>query len=61
MIILGAWILWNHHNRCVFDGASPNIARALLLASEELHLWGLARARGITHLLALATRRVDFC
>lgn len=61
MIILGVWILWNHCNRYVFDGASPNIARALLLASEELHLWGLAGARGITHILALATRRVDFC
>jgi hypothetical protein len=31
IIILGAWTLWNHRNRCVFDGASPNLARALTL------------------------------
>ena len=28
LIILGAWTLWNHRNNCVFDGASPNLARA---------------------------------
>ena len=28
----------------MFDGASPNLATALLLASEEPHLWGLAGA-----------------
>ncbi|RCV11247.1 hypothetical protein SETIT_2G170900v2, partial [Setaria italica] len=53
LIILGAWILWNHRNRCVFDGVSPNLARALMLAGEELHVWGLAGARGISYLLTL--------
>jgi len=32
----------------------PNIAEALLLAREEIHLWGLAGARGISYFLATA-------
>ena len=50
--ILEAWTLWNNRNQCVFDAESPNLARALLLASEELLYWTLARARGINNLLA---------
>ena len=45
--------LWNHHNWCVFDGLSPNVARALLLTGEELQYWGLTGAKGIAYLLAL--------
>jgi len=52
IIILGAWTLWNIRNRCVFDAESPNLARALLLAGEELLYWTLAGARGINNLLA---------
>ena len=40
IIILGAWTLWNLRNRCVFYGEPPNLARALLLASEGLLFWG---------------------
>jgi hypothetical protein len=36
---LGAWTLWNHRNRCVFDGASPSLARTFHLTSEELYSW----------------------
>jgi hypothetical protein len=36
-IILEVWTLWSLHNGCVFNGAPPNLARALLLASKELH------------------------
>jgi hypothetical protein len=36
-----------------FYGASPSVSRALVSASEELQLWGLAGARGVNHLLAL--------
>jgi hypothetical protein len=25
IIILGAWSVWNHRNRCVFDGAPPDL------------------------------------
>ena len=52
IIILGAWTLWNIRNRCVFDAESPNLARALSLAGEELLYWTLAGARGINNLLA---------
>jgi hypothetical protein len=52
IIILGAWTLWNICNRCVFDAKSPNLARALLLTSEEVLYWSLAGARGINNLLA---------
>ena len=37
IISLGAWSLWNLRNRCILYGDSPNLARALLLANEELH------------------------
>lgn len=29
LIVLGAWILWNHCNRCVFDGVAPNLLETL--------------------------------
>jgi hypothetical protein len=35
LIILGAWILWNHRNKCVFDGYSPNVIMSLRAADEE--------------------------
>jgi hypothetical protein len=41
MIILGAWMIWNHRNRCVCYGDPPNLARALFL-SGEMYYWSLA-------------------
>jgi hypothetical protein len=35
LIILGAWILWKHCNRCVFDGTAPSLVAALSQANEE--------------------------
>lgn len=29
LIILGLWTIWNHKNRCVFDGLSPNLETAI--------------------------------
>jgi hypothetical protein len=40
-------------HKCVFGDVSPSLARALLLAGEEMHIWSLARARGISYLIAL--------
>ena len=54
IIILGAWSIWKHRNHCVFDGGTPSLARVVAVFREELHLWSLAGARGVTHLLALA-------
>lgn len=51
--ILGAWVLCKHRNMCVFKGMSPSMARALLLAKEEVHFWMLAGARGMSFLAAL--------
>jgi hypothetical protein len=50
--ILGAWILWNHRNRCIFDGLSPNIANFLIHAGDERRLWETAGAKGLTSLVA---------
>ena len=52
IVILGAWSLWNHRNRCVFDGINPNLEDVLVSLRDELHLWSLASARGVSHLLA---------
>jgi len=46
-IILGAWTIWRHQNDCVFNGASPRLGTALVLAKEEALLWSLARAKGL--------------
>ena len=47
VIILGAWILWEHHNACVFDGAQPRISGLMEAFKEEEELWCLAGARGL--------------
>ena len=52
LIVLGAWTLWNHRNRCVFDGITPNLGRALSLAGEERRLWSVAGAKGLSSLTA---------
>jgi len=36
IIILGAWNLWNHRNRCAFDGASPSISNIISITFEDL-------------------------
>jgi len=53
LIILRAWTIWNHHNGCVFDGAAPNLAVALIAAGEECRLWSMAGAPGQSFLAAL--------
>ena len=54
LIILGAWTLWTHRNKCVFDGAVPNISGALPVAVDEGMAWSLAAARGLSLLAAFA-------
>jgi hypothetical protein len=51
-IILGAWILWKHRNRYVFDGDAPSLAAALSQADEERSVWEMAGAKGISFLMA---------
>jgi hypothetical protein len=52
LIILGAWTIWNHRNKCVFEGANSNMVESLILLGEERHLWMLAGVRGLSHLTA---------
>jgi hypothetical protein len=35
LVLLGAWILWKEKNNIVFNGVSPRLDRALLLAQDE--------------------------
>jgi len=42
----------------VFDADSPYLARALLLASEELIFWGLSGARGMVSITSLPWGRM---
>jgi hypothetical protein len=57
LVSLGAWILWKGRNDRVFNGISPNLSRALLLASEEVDLWILASAKGLRRLRSLVVVR----
>ena len=52
LIILGAWTIWTQQNNRVFDRAAPDVARALILSSEERKLWSMAGAQGISFLTA---------
>jgi hypothetical protein len=44
-IILGAWCLWLHRNRVIFDGDSPTIGKVHRRFIDELSLWVLAGAK----------------
>jgi hypothetical protein len=46
LIILGAWMVWKHRNRVVFDGATPDLTLLLRSAEEERHKWQLALLLG---------------
>ena len=46
MIVLGAWVLWKHRNKCVFDGSSPSIISIIWQAEEEWASWEAAGAKG---------------
>jgi hypothetical protein len=44
--------LWNHRNRCIFDGLSPNVANFLIHVGDERRLWETTGAKGLTSLVA---------
>jgi hypothetical protein len=52
LTILGAWMIWKHRNRVVFDGASPNLTLLLESANEEREKWQAAGAKGLSSLAA---------
>jgi hypothetical protein len=55
LISLGAWMIWNHRNRCVFDGQTPSLPSILRQADDERRLWELAGAKGLSFLAASLT------
>jgi hypothetical protein len=58
IIILGAWSIWNHRNRCVFDEIQPSLDSVLVSVKDEFLLWSFAGAWGISNLFALEPANV---
>jgi hypothetical protein len=52
LIILGAWMVWKHRNRVVFDGVSPSLPLLLESANEEREKWLVTGAKGLSILAA---------
>jgi hypothetical protein len=52
LIALGAWIIWTHRNKCIFDGWTPNVSLALRLARDERMMWEMVGAKGLSYLAA---------
>jgi len=46
LVILGAWTLWNHRNRCVFDGATPSLGGVLGFCSRRESALGCGGGSG---------------
>jgi len=49
-MILGAWTLWNHRIRGVFDGVDPSLPAAQQFFKEELRFWCFAGDRRLQEL-----------
>lgn len=47
----GSLTIWKHHNDRVFDGKSPSLSVALIMAGDELCFWNLAKAKGLSLLI----------
>jgi len=58
ILILGAWTIWKHRNRCVFDGITPDVSCVVSVIKEDLRQWSFAGARGVSHVLALGNQVV---
>jgi hypothetical protein len=50
LVILGAWTIWKHRNKCVFDNCNPSLAAALRAAREEALCWFLAGDKALSGL-----------
>jgi hypothetical protein len=50
LTILGAWMIWKHRNKVLFDGASPNLTLLLESANEERDKWQAIGAKGLSSL-----------
>lgn len=54
LIALGSWTIWNHRNKCVFDGIAPSLSQVLKQAGEDYEVWAFAGAKGLSLLSAAA-------
>jgi hypothetical protein len=52
LIIMGAWTIWIHQNKYVFDGLSPCLTYILACADEERSRWEAAGAKVLCSLVA---------
>jgi hypothetical protein len=52
LVVLGAWTLWKVRNDTVFNGISPRVDRAFLIAQEESEFWILDGAKDLGALVA---------
>ena len=52
LIALGAYIIWNHRNKCVFGNWNPNVSSSIRMALEESWMWEMAGAKGLSYLYA---------
>jgi hypothetical protein len=53
LIILGAWAIWNHRNRCVFNGVQPSSSMVINWVKDESHLRCRAGASDLSSILML--------
>nr|ACN26212.1 unknown [Zea mays] len=53
LIILGAWAIWNHHNRCVFNGVQSSSSMVINWVKEESHIWCRVGASDLSSILML--------
>jgi hypothetical protein len=47
VIILGAWCIWLHRKRVVFDGDSPSLGRLQRSFLDESICWVMAGVKGL--------------
>jgi hypothetical protein len=52
LIVLGAYIIWNHRNKCVFDNWNPNVSLVIRMTLDERWMWEMVRAKGLSYLSA---------
>jgi hypothetical protein len=55
LVMLGVWVIWKQRNSCVFNGATPSVPAALLVARDEALLWSMDEAKGLSLLQAIGT------
>lgn len=53
LVMLVAWALWKHRNRCVFDKRPPRMQDIQREIIEEATLWGMAGAKRLKELLGV--------